>query len=95
MARPLRNMAALDLIIGAWSKTLDVEALDAALAGAEEPPDLRDWPEIVLDRTANVGRRFNLDTIARDEIATWKPGDTLLLSGHLLTRRDVACAWCG
>ena len=66
--------------------------LDGSGPAVLDPPDLRDWPEIVLDRTANVGRRVNIDTMTRDDIATWKPGDTLLLSGHLLTGRDAAHA---
>jgi len=57
---------------------------------AELPvPDLNDWPEIALEADESV-RRVNLDTISRSEIAQWKPGDTLLLSGKMLTGRDAA-----
>jgi fumarate hydratase class I len=35
-------------------------------------------------------RRVNLDTVTREEAATWKPGEVLLLSGKLLTGRDAA-----
>ena len=35
-------------------------------------------------------RRVNLDTVTRDDIRSWKPGDTLLLSGRMLTGRDAA-----
>ena len=35
-------------------------------------------------------RRVNLDTVTREEVETWKPGDTLLLSGKMLTGRDAA-----
>lgn len=53
------------------------------------PPSLDDWPRIVWDAAAGA-RRVNLDGIAREEIATWQPGDRLLLSGKLLTGRDAA-----
>ncbi|MDC0403626.1 fumarate hydratase [Porticoccaceae bacterium] len=57
---------------------------------AELPvPDLNDWPEIALEADESVGR-VNLDTVSRSEIADWKPGDTLLLSGKMLTGRDAA-----
>jgi fumarate hydratase, class I len=32
----------------------------------------------------------NLDTLTRDEVMRWKPGETLLLSGKMLTGRDAA-----
>jgi fumarate hydratase, class I len=44
----------------------------------------------VLDRTAHVARKVDLDRLDRDEVATWRPGETLLLSGRLLTGRDAA-----
>jgi fumarate hydratase class I len=53
-----------------------------------EPPTLADWPSLAYD--ASGGRRVDLDTVARDEVASWKPGETLLLSGRLLTGRDAA-----
>jgi fumarate hydratase class I len=57
---------------------------------AELPvPDLKDWPEIALEADESV-RRVDLNTISRSEIAQWKPGDTLLLSGKMLTGRDAA-----
>ena len=55
-----------------------------------EPPDLRDWPEIVLERTAEAARRVDLDRLTREDVASWRPGETLLLSGRLLTGRDAA-----
>ena len=66
--------------------------LDGSGPAVLDPPDLKDWPEFVLDRTAQAGRRVDLHTITRAEIESWKPGDTLLLSGHLLTGRDAAHA---
>ncbi|MDO8293046.1 MAG: fumarate hydratase [Gallionella sp.] len=53
------------------------------------PPSLEDWPKIEWKASAD-SRRVNLDTVTRAEIATWKPGETLLLSGKLLTGRDAA-----
>lgn len=53
-----------------------------------DPPSLEDWPSLTYD--ASKGRRVNLDTVSRDEVASWKPGDVLLLNGTLLTGRDAA-----
>lgn len=55
-----------------------------------QPPDLDDWPEIVLERTAHMAKRVDLDTLTPEEVASWQPGETLLLSGKLLTGRDAA-----
>ncbi len=63
--------------------------LDGSGPALQTPPSLEDWPKI----TWNVGpsaRRVNLDGVTREEIATWQPGQTLLLSGSLLTGRDAA-----
>jgi len=54
------------------------------------PPDLSDWPEIVIAQTDGAARRVDLDTLSDDEVALWKPGETLLLSGTLYTGRDAA-----
>jgi fumarate hydratase class I len=53
------------------------------------PPPLSAWPDIGW-RPSSAARHVNLDTLTRDEIADWKPGDRLLLSGKLLTGRDAA-----
>jgi fumarate hydratase class I len=53
-----------------------------------DPPSLEVWPK--LTRDVSGARRVNLDTVTREEIATWKPGEVLLLSGKLLTGRDAA-----
>ncbi|MGK0441578.1 MAG: fumarate hydratase class I [Pseudohongiellaceae bacterium] len=53
------------------------------------PPKLEDWPEVTRESGDNV-KRVNLDTITKAEVKTWKPGDTLLLSGKMLTGRDAA-----
>ena len=57
---------------------------------AELPvPKLADWPQIAWSAGASA-RRVDLDTVTPAEIATWKPGETLLLSGAMLTGRDAA-----
>ena len=54
------------------------------------PPDLGHWPEISLDGLTDQARRIDLDRLSREEVATWRAGETLLLSGKLLTGRDAA-----
>jgi fumarate hydratase class I len=57
---------------------------------AELPvPSLADWPKITWAAGATA-RRVNLNTVTPEEIAQWKPGETLLLSGAMLTGRDAA-----
>ena len=53
-----------------------------------DPPLLEDWPKLTYD--SSKGRRVNLDTVTREEVASWKPGEVLLLNGKLLTGRDAA-----
>ncbi|MDE2156268.1 MAG: fumarate hydratase [Xanthomonadaceae bacterium] len=53
-----------------------------------DPPSLEDWPKLTYS-PANA-RRVNLDAITREEVASFKPGEVLLLSGKLLTGRDAA-----
>jgi fumarate hydratase class I len=53
-----------------------------------DPPNLDDWPKLDYDPVG--ARRVNLDTVTREEVATWKPGEVLLLTGKLLTGRDAA-----
>jgi fumarate hydratase class I len=52
-------------------------------------PDPSDWPAVEWAPASNA-RRVNLDTVTREEMATWRAGETLLLSGKLLTGRDAA-----
>jgi fumarate hydratase class I len=63
--------------------------LDGSGPSLQTPPSLDEWPEIAWDAGAG-GRRVNLDTITRADLADWKPGETVLLSGKLLTGRDAA-----
>jgi fumarate hydratase class I len=52
------------------------------------PPRLSEWPAI--SREGMPAKRVDLDTVTREEAATWQPGETLLVSGTLLTGRDAA-----
>ncbi|MBT6594444.1 fumarate hydratase [Porticoccaceae bacterium] len=63
--------------------------LDGSGPAQLDPPNLDDWPEITLEADESV-RRVNLNEVTQEDIATWKPGDTLLLSGKMLTGRDAA-----
>lgn len=63
--------------------------LDGSGPALLEPPKLETWPEISQTGSASA-RRVNLDHLDKQEIAGWKPGETLLLSGKLLTGRDAA-----
>jgi fumarate hydratase class I len=63
--------------------------LDGSGPARLRPPRLADWPQITWE-AGSSSKRVDLDRITPDEIATWKPGDTLLLRGRLLTGRDAA-----
>src|SRR5690606_14800259 len=54
-----------------------------------EPPDLARWPAVEWT-PAPSARRVALERLTREEVASWKPGERLLLSGKLLTGRDAA-----
>jgi fumarate hydratase class I len=53
-----------------------------------DPPSLDNWPKLTYD--VSGARRVNLDTVTKADVATWKPGEVLLLNGKLLTGRDAA-----
>jgi fumarate hydratase class I len=55
-----------------------------------DPPSLALWPDVHWAPDYQKSRQVNLDTLTRDEVASWKPGDTLLLNGRMLTGRDAA-----
>jgi fumarate hydratase class I len=63
--------------------------LDGTGAAVLEPPDLDLWPKVTWRADAGA-RRVSLDGLAAADIASWKPGERLLLSGKLLTGRDAA-----
>ena len=62
--------------------------LDGSGPALQEQPSLDDWPKVDWDSSGS--RRVNMDALAREDIATWKSGETLLLSGRMLTGRDAA-----
>lgn len=55
-----------------------------------DPPSLDLWPSVNWEPDTKKSKRVNLDTLTREEVASWKPGDTLLLNGKMLTGRDAA-----
>jgi len=62
--------------------------LDGSGPAKLDPPSLDAWPKLAYD--ASKGKRVDLDTVTREEVAGWQPGDVLLLNGKLLTGRDAA-----
>ena len=64
-------------------------ALDGSGVAEFKAPRLEDWPQIALE-TGTTARRVNLDAVTQQDLESWKPGETLLLSGTLLTGRDAA-----
>jgi len=62
--------------------------LDGSGPVALDPPSLEDWPKLTYSPAG--ARRVNLDTITKEEVASFKPGEVLLLNGKLLTGRDAA-----
>ena len=63
--------------------------LDGSGPAVLTPPDLSDWPDVVYEPGAEA-KRVDLDAVTREEAATWRAGDTLLLTGRMLTGRDAA-----
>ena len=53
------------------------------------PPKLEDWPQVTWELGDKV-RRVNVDGLTKDDIKEWKMGETVLLSGKILTGRDAA-----
>ncbi|MFC4314898.1 fumarate hydratase [Steroidobacter flavus] len=63
--------------------------LDGSGPAKLDPPDLELWPKLTYQASAD-SRRVNLDALTREDVASWKPGERLLLSGKMLTGRDAA-----
>jgi fumarate hydratase class I len=55
-----------------------------------EPPSLSLWPDVKWAPDYNKSRKVDLNALTREQVASWKPGDTLLLNGKMLTGRDAA-----
>ncbi|GAA0857383.1 fumarate hydratase [Aliiglaciecola litoralis] len=63
--------------------------LDGSGAAEFVPPKMEDWPDITWEVGKDT-RRVNLDTLKKEDIQQWKAGETVLLSGKMLTGRDAA-----
>ena len=64
--------------------------LDGSGPAYMDPPSLSLWPDVKWAPDYNKSRRVDLNTLTRETVASWKPGDTLLLNGKMLTGRDAA-----
>ncbi len=63
--------------------------LDGSGPSLQTPPNVDDWPEVSWEIGDSV-RRVNLDEVKKEDLLDWIPGETVLLSGKLLTGRDAA-----
>ena len=64
--------------------------LDGSGPSYIEPPSLDLWPNVEWAPNTQTSRRVDLNTLTKAEVASWKPGETLLLNGKMLTGRDAA-----
>ncbi|TBR08135.1 MAG: fumarate hydratase [Rugosibacter sp.] len=64
--------------------------LDGSGPAKLEPPELADWPAVTWTPDTKSATSVNLDTLTREQVAAWKPGQKLLLNGKILTGRDAA-----
>jgi fumarate hydratase class I len=64
--------------------------LDGSGPAYLDPPALSEWPDVHWVPDIERSRRVNLDALSAPEVASWQPGQTLLLSGRMLTGRDAA-----
>ncbi|HIJ35194.1 MAG TPA: fumarate hydratase, partial [Gammaproteobacteria bacterium] len=64
-------------------------SLDGSGPAQLPPPSIDQWPDVEWQPAADA-RKVNLDQLTAEETQAWRPGDTLLLSGKLLTGRDAA-----
>jgi fumarate hydratase class I len=53
-------------------------------------PTLNDWPDVRWTADIEKSKRIDLNTLTAEEVASWAPGQTLLLNGKMLTGRDAA-----
>ena len=63
--------------------------LDGAGPAMLTPPSIEDWPDMEYEASADA-KRVDMDNVTPKEVASWKPGDVLLLNGKILTGRDAA-----
>jgi len=64
--------------------------LDGSGPARLTPPALSEWPDVHWAPDYNKSLQVDLNTLTREQVASWKPGQTLLLSGKMLTGRDAA-----
>ena len=55
-----------------------------------EAPSLDLWPKVDWQPDTEKSQRVDLNTLTKEQVASWKPGQTLLLNGKMLTGRDAA-----
>lgn len=63
--------------------------LDGSGVAELTPPNPDVYPDVHWAPSPQA-KRVNLETVTREETQTWKTGDTLLLTGKILTGRDAA-----
>jgi fumarate hydratase class I len=66
--------------------------LDGSGIAELTPPSLDAWPKVQWMPDTKTSQRVDLDTLTPEQVSAWKPGQTLLLSGKMLTGRDAAHA---
>ncbi len=64
--------------------------LDGSGPAYIDPPSLSEWPDVRWMPDTEKSKRIDLNQLTREEVASWKPGQTLLLNGKMLTGRDAA-----
>lgn len=64
--------------------------LDGSGPARLTPPDLSEWPEILLEKAGAGTRRIDLDSLSDAVVSSLEPGERLLLNGTLYTGRDAA-----
>jgi fumarate hydratase class I len=64
--------------------------LDGSGPAKLEPPKLEDWPAVTWQADEKQATRVQLDTLTKGQVASWQPGQVLLLNGRMLTGRDAA-----
>ncbi|MBU3077947.1 fumarate hydratase [Sphingomonas quercus] len=63
--------------------------LDGSGPAYLEPPSLDEWPKVEWTPSKEA-IRVDLDSLTPEIVASWQPGDRLLLNGKMLTGRDAA-----
>jgi fumarate hydratase class I len=64
--------------------------LDGSGPAHFQAPSLEDWPKVTWQADTKKSKRIDLANLTAEEVASWKPGQTLLLNGKILTGRDAA-----